>query len=62
MNTATKASIARTEVTAPPCILQSVLAAINNGKISEAVDQFDDDFKFQRPKLSDSSYRQRTFA
>jgi steroid delta-isomerase-like uncharacterized protein len=33
-------------VSAPKPILQSVLAALNEGKISQAVDQFDDHFTF----------------
>ena len=33
-------------VSAPKRILQSVLAALNEGKISQAVDQFDDHFTF----------------
>ena len=33
-------------VSAPKRILQSVLAALNEGKISKAVDQFDDHFTF----------------
>src|SRR5215813_1213528 len=33
-------------VSAPKRILQSVLAALNDGKISKAVDQFDDHFTF----------------
>lgn len=46
MNTAIKTNIALTEVRAPQYILQSVLTALNNGKIPEAVDQFDDHFAF----------------
>ena len=38
--------IARVGVSAPKRILQSVLAALNEGKISKAVDQFDDHFTF----------------
>ena len=38
--------IARVGVSAPKRILQSVLAALNEGKISKAVDQFDDHFPF----------------
>jgi hypothetical protein len=33
-------------VSAPKRILQSALAALNEGKISKAVDQFDDHFTF----------------
>src|SRR5215467_13625583 len=33
-------------VSAPKRILQSVLAALNEGKIAKAVDQFDDRFSF----------------
>ena len=33
-------------VSAPKRILQSVLAALNDGKILKAVDQFDDHFTF----------------
>ena len=39
-------TIAWIGVSAPKRILQSALAALNEGKISEAVDQFDDDFTF----------------
>lgn len=38
--------IARVGVSAPKRILQSVLAALNEVKISKAVDQFDDHFTF----------------
>jgi len=38
--------IASIGVSAPNRILQSVLAALNAGKISQAVDQFDDHFTF----------------
>jgi SnoaL-like domain len=38
--------IARVGVSAPKRILQSVLAALNEAKISKAVDQFDDHFTF----------------
>ena len=38
--------IARIGVSAPDWILQSVLAALNEGQISNAVDQFDDHFTF----------------
>jgi hypothetical protein len=38
--------IARVGVSAPKRILQSVLAALNEGKILKAVDQFDDHFTF----------------
>ena len=51
MNTAIKRNIALKEVGAPQYILQSVLAALNNGKISEAVDQFDDHFTFNDQAL-----------
>lgn len=46
MNTAIKTNIAFKEVDAPQHIVQSVLTALNNGKISGAVDHFDDRFAF----------------
>ncbi len=46
MNTAIKANITLKEGGARQHILQSVLTALNNGRISEAVDQFDDRFAF----------------
>jgi hypothetical protein len=39
-------AIALVGLSTPTRILQSVLVALNEGKISEAVDQFDDDFTF----------------
>jgi hypothetical protein len=45
MNTIIKRAVA------PQHILQSVLTALNNGKISEAVDEFDDDFTFNDQAL-----------
>ena len=44
--TNTKPIIALNAVSARTPILQSVLDALNEGRISEAVDQFDDDFTF----------------
>jgi hypothetical protein len=38
--------IAAIGVSAPGRILQSVLASLNKGEISQAVDQFDDHFTF----------------
>ena len=46
MNTSIKSDTAVTAVSNPEYILQSVLTALSNGKISEAVDQFRDDFTF----------------
>src|SRR5215468_12222411 len=46
MNTSIKPDIATTAVIGPQYILQSVLTALSNGKISDALDQFDDDFTF----------------
>ena len=46
MNTSIKSDTAVTAVSNPRYILQSVITALNHGKISEAVDQFDDDFTF----------------
>jgi len=46
MNTSIKSDTAVTAGSNPEYILQSVLTALSNGKISEAVDQFRDDFTF----------------
>ena len=46
MNTSIKSDTAVTAVSNPKYILQSVLTALSHGKISEAVDQFDDHFTF----------------
>jgi len=46
MNTSIQSDTAVTAVSNPKYILQSVLTALNHGKISEAVDQFDEDFTF----------------
>jgi len=46
MNTSIRSETAVTAVGNPKYILQSVFTALSHGKISEAVDQFDDDFTF----------------
>jgi len=46
MNASIKSDTAVTAVSNPKYILQSVLTALSHGKISEAVDQFDDHFTF----------------
>src|SRR5262245_34831575 len=46
MNTTIKTDSTLTAVNDPQYITQSVLAALNDGKLSEAVDQFDDHFIF----------------
>jgi ketosteroid isomerase-like protein len=46
ISTSIKPDNGLTRVDAPQRILESVLAALNQGKISEAVDQFDDDLTF----------------
>jgi len=51
MNTSIKSDTAVTAVSNPTYILQSVLTALSHGKISEAVDQFDDDFTFNDQAL-----------
>jgi len=51
MNTSIKSHTAVTAVSNPKYILQSVLTALSHGKISEAVDQFDDDFTFSDQAL-----------
>ena len=51
MNTGIKSDPAVTAVSNPKYILQSVLTALSHGKISEAVDQFDDDFTFNDQAL-----------
>jgi limonene-1,2-epoxide hydrolase len=51
MNTSVKSETAVTAASNPKYILQSVLAALNHGKISEAVDQFDDAFTFNDQAL-----------
>jgi ketosteroid isomerase-like protein len=51
MNTSIKTNTAVTVVSNPKYILQSVLTALSHGKISEAVDQFDDDFTFNDQAL-----------
>ena len=51
MNTSIKSDTAVTAVSNPKYILQSVLTALSHGKISEAVDQFDDDFTFNDQAL-----------
>ena len=51
MNTSLKSDTAVTAVSNPKYILQSVLTALSHGKISEAVDQFDDDFTFNDQAL-----------
>lgn len=71
MNTAIKTNFALKEADAQQHILQSVLAALNNGKISEAVDQFDDRFTFNdhglgleftdKPRLSEFFQKSREF-
>ena len=51
MNTSIKPDTTVTAVSNPKYILQSVLTALSHGKISEAVDQFDDDFTFNDQAL-----------
>ena len=51
MNTSIKSDTAVTAVSNPKYILQSVLTALSHGKISEAVDQFDDNFTFNDQAL-----------
>jgi steroid delta-isomerase-like uncharacterized protein len=51
MNASIKSDTAVTAVSNPKYILQSVLTALSHGKISEAVDQFDDDFTFNDQAL-----------
>ena len=51
MNTSIRSETAVTAVSNPKYILQSVLTALSHGKISEAVDQFDDDFTFNDQAL-----------
>src|SRR5215472_6599641 len=51
MNTSIKSDTAVTAVSNPKYILQSVLTALSHGKISEAVDRFDDDFTFNDQAL-----------
>src|SRR5215469_16568818 len=51
MNTSIKSDTAVTAVRNPKYILQSVLTALSHGKISEAVDEFDDDFTFNDQAL-----------
>jgi steroid delta-isomerase-like uncharacterized protein len=51
MNTIIKSDTAGTAVSNPKYIVQSVLTALSHGKISEAVDQFDDDFTFNDQAL-----------
>jgi steroid delta-isomerase-like uncharacterized protein len=46
MNTSIQSDTAATAFSNPKYILQSVVTALNHGKIYEAVDQFDDDFTF----------------
>src|SRR5215472_11953754 len=46
MNASIRSETAVTAVGNPKYILQSVFTALSHGKISEAVDQFDDDFTF----------------
>src|SRR5215831_15044494 len=46
MNASIRSETASTAVGNPKCILQSVFTALSHGKISEAVDQFDDGFTF----------------
>ena len=51
MKTSIQSDTAVTVVSTPKYTLQSVLTALNHGKISEAVDQFDDDFTFNDQAL-----------
>ena len=51
MNTSIKPDTTVTAVSNPKYILQSVFTALSHGKISEAVDQFDDDFTFNDQAL-----------
>ena len=51
MNTSFKSNSAVTAIGNPTYILQSVLTALSHGKISEAVDQFDNDFTFNDQAL-----------
>jgi steroid delta-isomerase-like uncharacterized protein len=51
MKTSIQSDTAVTAVSTPKYTLQSVLTALNHGKISEAVDQFDDDFTFNDQAL-----------
>ena len=51
MNTSIKSGTLVTAVSTPQYILQSVLEALNNGEISEAVDQFNDHFTFNDQAL-----------
>jgi hypothetical protein len=46
ISTSIKPDNGLSRATTPQRILESVLAALNQGKISEAVDQFDDDLTF----------------
>ena len=51
MNTSIKTNTALTEISTPLDILQSILTALSNGRISEAVDDFDDHFTFNDQAL-----------
>lgn len=51
MNTSIKSDTAVTAVSDSRYIMQLVITALSHGKISEAVDQFDDDFTFNDQAL-----------